>query len=226
MKYTLIKICLFILGITIVSSCATYVKLDKRLTPVEKPFEFQNEYYPISVGNYWRMVSVAPFKDTSFALNGFFENRIIEYKYENIYFGDSLVNVPVFKKENKFFKLKEKKYDEVIYSYLIKTKEGIIESLRPPSDNMVNMYLFIPTDSSYDELSFELTGKRLVRGVELQTKLWEMNTIRINYEDDDIIGGLYYSKHKGHIYTKFYYRPYMKGLRPYVEFVLSKIQIK
>lgn len=227
MKYSnLIKTIIFIFGITLVSSCVKYVKLDSRLTPVENPFEFQNEYYPITVGNYWRMTSVGPFRDTNYALNGFFEHRIIEFKYEDIYFGDSLVRIPVFKKENKFFKLHEKEYDEVKYSYLIKTKEGVIECIKPPSENKIAAHLFIPTDSSYDELSFAVTGRNIVRGVELKTKLWDMNTVRINYDDEYNIGGMYYSKNRGHVYTKFYKKPYMKNERPFVEFVLSKIQIE
>ncbi len=209
------------------------------LTPVSDPFDYQNEYYPITVGNYWQMLYLAKEGKDNYGLVGRYEYKILEYTFEEIYFGDSLEYVPVFKKESKFFRPNSDVAEIVNYSYLIKTYQGIVECRKPPSNNKIKPYVFIPSDSSYDFLSQSLTGMTIDRDIELKTRFWEMNTIRINYKDKDNLGGLFYSKDKGHVYTQFYYKnrssnypnKFIEGLEeidyePISEFILSEFRIE
>lgn len=206
------------------------------LTPVSDPFEYQNEYYPITVGNYWQMLYLSVNGGNNIELKGRYEYRIIEYTFEEIYFGDSLMYVPVFKKESKFFRPNSEEAETVTYTYLIKTYQGIIESVKPPVDNWIKPYLFVPSDSSFDYLSYDLTKKTIERNVELKTRYWEMSTIRISYKDKDNLGGFFYSINKGHVYTQFFYKKspssYQTNIyeketfEPASEFILSEYKIE
>ncbi|PKL79345.1 MAG: hypothetical protein CVV25_08380 [Ignavibacteriae bacterium HGW-Ignavibacteriae-4] len=222
--------------IIIASAMASNAQSLEKLTPVSDPFEYQNKYYPVSVGNYWKMLYLTPMGNDKYGTLGHYEYRIIEYTFEEIYFGDSLAYIPVYKKESKYFRPNYSVYESVSYTYLIKTNEGIIEFKKPPRNNKIKPFIFIPSDSSYDYLSLELTGKSIERGIELKTRFWEMNTLRINYRDKDNLGGFYYSIDKGHVYTQFFYKDNNSNYQtnfsdnetfePSSEFILSELKIE
>jgi hypothetical protein len=182
------------------------------------------------------MLYLAKENKDNYGLVGRYEYRITEYTFEEIYFGDSLLYIPVFKKENKFFRPDAKEYESINYTYLIKTNEGIIECKKPAKDNRIKPFIFIPNDSSYDFLSQSLTGMTIDRNVELKTRFWEMSTIKINYKDKQNIGGFFYSKDKGHVYTQFFYNkmpsPFQTNIletdeyEPGSEFILSEFKIE
>ena len=208
----------------------------EKLTPVDNPFEFQNEYYPITFGNYWKMFFLSMENGGNTELKGHYEYRITDYTFEEIYFGDSLIFVPIFQKESKFFRPESNDYEIISISYLIKTNEGVIECLKPPIEKRIKPYVFIPTNSSYDYLSYVLTGFTIDRNVDLKTRYWEMNTIRINYKDKQNIGGFFYCKDKGHVYTQFFYKKMPSQFQtnfqetekyePGSEFILSEFKIE
>ena len=222
--------------IIIASTIVTNAQSLEKLTPVSDPFEFKYEFYPLSVGNYWRMLYITPKGNDKYEIVGRYEFKIIEYIFNEIYFGDSLAYIPVYKKESKFYRPNSSVYESVSYTYLIKTNEDIIECKKPPNNNKIKPFIFIPTDSSYDYLSLELTGKTIERGIELKTRFWEMSTIVINYRDKDNLGGFYYSKDKGHVYTQFFYKKddsnYQTNFsdkdtfEPGSEFILSEFKIE
>jgi hypothetical protein len=74
------------------------------------------------------------------------------------------------------------------------------------------------------------------RDIELKTRFWSMNTIRINYKDKDNLGGFFYSKDKGHVYTQFFYKKRSSHFQtnfqeteeyePGSEFILSEFKIE
>jgi hypothetical protein len=218
--------------IIIASTIVTNAQSLEKLTPVSDPFEFQNEYYPITVGNYWKFIYLSLDDDENMVIKGHIEYRITEYTFEEIYFGDSLEYVPLFKLESKYLGSNAKEYDNTEYSYLIKTYQGIIVCMEPAIDKKIKPYHFIPCDSSYDFLSLSLTGMTIERDVELKTRFWEMNTIRITYKDKQNIAGFFYSKDKGHVYTQYLNKKRLSHFKvtetyePGSEFILSEFKIE
>lgn len=194
------------------------------LTPVEDPYEFQNEYYPIKVGNYWKYA----YYNTSskyITLVGYYEQTIIDYTLEEIYFGDSLYYLPVFRQEVQFISAKNNDRPEKTYTYFIQTEQGTLLLQEKPKSKRFKIFLFIPQNPSFDTYSEILTQKRITRDLKVKTKSWEFDCMKIELITKENSGGYYYSPKYGHVMSQFYSKDKF-GLSPRSEFVLLEYKIK
>lgn len=89
----------------------------------------------------------------------YFHQTIVDYTFREIYFGDSLYYVPVFRQKIESRYPSKTIAEQISYHYLIKTKQGILISIKEPKFKKFKTHIFIPQDSSYDTLS-EIVAKK------------------------------------------------------------------
>lgn len=116
---------LIILIPILLGSCALNQSGLGQLTLVDDPFSYQNSFYPLSVGNYWKMGYYKEIKDGELFLQGHYVINVLDYTYQEIYFGYELKYLPVYRIEKQYIPLGSSE-TTTTYQYAIKTLEGIV----------------------------------------------------------------------------------------------------
>lgn len=220
----MVKLVALILSILLISFSLSTSNDLSELTPVEDPFEFQNEYYPITVGNYWKMAYYTIDSDYQSKFKVYFNQTIIDYTFHEIYFGDSLYYLPVFRQKVESRPLSKTMDKQISYNYLIKTKQGILISTEEPKFKKFKTRIFIPQDSSYDSLSEIIAQMKIVRDVNVNTGTWELNCLKIEWIGEGDLGNYFYSKGLGHVLTQ-HFRIIGNKARPSTQFILEEYLI-
>jgi hypothetical protein len=136
------------------SSCGSIYDLNN-LTLVENPIEYQNPYFPLSVGNQWSYDIMKPDELGNMVFSGNLEFRVVDYSYKEFYLGDSLVNTLLFRIEGEM--KDENGVDNFTQdSYALKSKEGITFLLEPNEDKEVEVIRFVPQSPDYFHLFKEI----------------------------------------------------------------------
>lgn len=211
--------------IIIASAMASNAKSLEMLTPVEDPFEYQNDYYPLTVGNYWKMGHYKEIVRGKLTLVGNYIINVLDYSFEEIYFGEELQYLPIFRIEKQYIPL-DSSETSITYQYAIKTEEGVIVSNEKPKDNKIEPYFFIPSGESKDELSVKLTNKPIGRETEVTTPFYKIKGIRIEITEDNIGGTILFAKNKGHVVSLLYDNYPQNSTRIDNQLILGELLIK
>lgn len=194
---------LIILMSILLASCAINQTGLEKLTPVKDPFSHQNPYYPLSVSNYWKMGHYKEVNNGELILQGHYLINVLDYKFQELYFGKRIEYLPVFRIEKQYIPL-ESSDTTITYQFAIKTSEGVLVSNSEPKDKIIEPFLFIPSGWTKDKLSKELTNKSIFRKVEVTTAFFEMTCMRVEIMENNIGGSILFAKDKGHVVSLLY----------------------
>lgn len=131
------------------------------LTPVEDPFEFQNEYFPLDIGNKWNLSTNG--RNIIGKMNQLGSNQleVESYVFYEIKFGDSLYYLPVYIINASSYK------NDILLStkktFFIKTIQGLAVLESEPKDGEVKLMYMIPTNKDYDSICEDIIDNRIKR---------------------------------------------------------------
>ena len=155
------RLVIFVLIILSFGSCASVYDL-KNLTLVENPLEYQNPYFPLTVGNQWTYEIMKQDELGNMVFSGNLEFRVADYSYREFYLGDSLVNAMLFRIEGEM--LDENGTNDFTYdSYALKTEEGITFILEPNEELEVEVIRFVPRSPDYFHLFKEINTASILK---------------------------------------------------------------
>jgi len=187
----ILKSVVLIFLITIMSSCGSVNYLNK-LTLVDDPFEFQNPYLPINIGNQWtyeiRVVNIMG----NLATAGILEFEVLDYIYVDYFLGDSLVYGPLFRLAGETLDITGKKVNKE-EGFIIKTNQGIIHLAKMPKDSILTDFRFIPHSSEYMDLFPRLHSASVVK----QDSPDSASLLELVRTQESIAERIYYKKNVG-----------------------------
>jgi len=173
------------------------------LTIEEDPEEYIVDYYPLTVGNYWKMIHFSQLTEGELTKVGEYQKRVANLMYYEIYFGDELLVTPVYTIQSKYIEYKSQD-TSVSFQYAVETSEGVLVSNKEPLDSTIVPYLFIPDGWSDDEIAQKLTGNIIERKVKVDSPFGKMTCMKIQVMQGDKSGSLLFQSGQGHVMSLLY----------------------
>jgi len=173
------------------------------LTIEEDPEEYIVDYYPLTVGNYWKMIHFSQLTDGELTKVGEHQKRVANLMYYEIYFGEELLVTPVYTIQTQYIDY-ELQDTSVSFQYAVETSEGVLVSNKEPLDSTIVPYLFIPDGWSDDEIAQKLTGNIIERKVKVDSPFGKMTCLKIQVMQGDKSGSLLFQIGQGHVMSLLY----------------------
>ncbi|MFN3195324.1 MAG: hypothetical protein ACE364_05175 [Chlorobiota bacterium] len=173
------------------------------LSVEDDPEEYVLDYFPLTVGNYWKMIHFSQLTEGELTRVGEYQKRVVNLMYYEIYFGEELLVTPVYTIQNKYIEY-ETQDTSINFQYAVETSEGVLVSNKEPLDSTIVPYIFIPDGWSDDIIAQKITGNIIERKVKVDSPFGKMTCMKIQVMQGDRSGSLLFKSGQGHVMSLLY----------------------